>query len=76
MYSDWQGVLYLSSNANYSTSSKHLAIRFFYLKDMIQTGQLKINHVKSGLQLADVFTKACSKIVHQRLVKGIIEFGK
>ena len=76
IYSDSQGALHLSSNANYSTSSKHLAIRFFYLKDMIQTGQLKINHVKSGLQLADVFTKACSKIVHQRLVKGIIEFGK
>ncbi|CAM9284251.1 unnamed protein product, partial [Sphacelaria rigidula] len=61
IYSDSQGALPLSSNANYSSSSKHLAIRFYNLKDMIRAGQLKINHVRSGHQLADILTKFCSR---------------
>ncbi|CAN0099642.1 unnamed protein product [Sphacelaria rigidula] len=76
IYSDSQGVLHLSSNANFSTSSKHLAIRFFNLKDMIRAGQLSMNFVRSSEQLADLLTKKCDKIVHQRLLKAITEFGR
>ena len=73
--SDSQGALHLSSNGNFSTNSKYLAIRFFNLKDMIRAGQLKVNYVKSSGQLADLCTKYCDRIVHQRLVKAITEFG-
>ncbi|CAM9970128.1 unnamed protein product, partial [Sphacelaria rigidula] len=65
IYSDSQGALYLSSNANFSTSSKHLAIQFFNLKYMIRAGQLRINYVRSSEQLADLLTKSCDRIVHQ-----------
>ncbi|CAM9476172.1 unnamed protein product, partial [Sphacelaria rigidula] len=57
IYSNSQGALHLSRNAIYSSSSKHLAIRFFNSKDMIWTGQLKSNHIRSGHQLADILTK-------------------
>ncbi|CAM9364973.1 unnamed protein product, partial [Sphacelaria rigidula] len=57
IYSDSQDALHLSSNANFSTSSKHLAIRFLSLKDMIRAGQLRINYVRSSEQLADLLTK-------------------
>ncbi|CAM9706495.1 unnamed protein product [Sphacelaria rigidula] len=76
IYSDSQGALHLSSNANFSTSSKHLAIWFFDLKDMIRAGQLRINYVRSSEQLADLLTKKCDGIVHQRLLKAITEFGR
>ena len=66
--SDSQGALHLSSNGNFSTSSKHLAIRFFNLKDMIRAGQLKVNYVKSSGQLADLCTKYCDRIVHLSLI--------
>ncbi|CAN0018345.1 unnamed protein product [Sphacelaria rigidula] len=32
IYSDSQGALHLSSNTNFSTSSEHMAIRFFNFK--------------------------------------------
>ncbi|CAM9603224.1 unnamed protein product, partial [Sphacelaria rigidula] len=57
IYSDSQGALHLSSNANFSTSSKHLAIHFFNLKGMIRAGRLRINCVRSPEQLADLLTK-------------------
>ncbi|CAM9748479.1 unnamed protein product, partial [Sphacelaria rigidula] len=73
IYSDSQGALHLSSNANFSTSSKHLAIPFFHLKYVIRAGQLRINYVRSSEQLADLLTESCDKIVHQRLLKAITE---
>ena len=76
IFSDSQGALNLSSNSNYSTSSKHLAIKFYNLKDMIKNDLIIINHVKSQNQLADILTKYCEKIVHVRLVRQVMEFGK
>ncbi|CAM9805130.1 unnamed protein product, partial [Sphacelaria rigidula] len=61
IYSDSQGALHLSSNANFSTSSKHLAIRFFNLKYIIRAGQVRIHYVRSLEQLADRLTKSCDR---------------
>ncbi|CAN0028815.1 unnamed protein product, partial [Sphacelaria rigidula] len=58
--SDSQGALNLS-NSYYSTSSKHLAMKFLNLKDMIRNDQIKINHVKSETQLADILTNIARK---------------
>ncbi|CAN0046118.1 unnamed protein product, partial [Sphacelaria rigidula] len=76
IYSDSQGALHLSSNANFSTSSRHLAIRLFNLKDMIRAGQLRINYARSSEQLADLLTKSCDRCVHQRVLKARTEFGR
>jgi len=43
---------------------------------MIKNDQIIINHVKSQNQLADILTKYCEKIVHVRLVRQVMEFGK
>lgn len=75
-YSNSQGALYLSSKANYSSSRKHVKIRLFNLRDMIRTGQVRINHVLSGHQLSDILTKFCNKIVHQIRLKAVAKFGK
>ncbi|CAM9430022.1 unnamed protein product, partial [Sphacelaria rigidula] len=64
IYSDSQAALHLSSNANFSTSSKYLAIRFFNSKAMLRAGQLRINYVRSSEKLADLLTKSCDRIVH------------
>ncbi|CAN0088792.1 unnamed protein product [Sphacelaria rigidula] len=76
IYSDSQGALRLSSNANFSTSSKHLAMRFFNLKGMVRAGQLRINYVRSSEQLANLLTKSCDKILHQRLLKASTKFRR
>ncbi|CAM9661499.1 unnamed protein product, partial [Sphacelaria rigidula] len=57
IFSDSQGALHLFSNANYRNESKHLAIRFFSLKDLITNGQITINYIRTTAQLADILTK-------------------
>ncbi|CAN0003243.1 unnamed protein product, partial [Sphacelaria rigidula] len=55
--SDSQGALHLSSNANYRNESKHLAIRFYSLKDLVNSGKITINYIRTTEQLADVLTQ-------------------
>ncbi|CAM9995648.1 unnamed protein product, partial [Sphacelaria rigidula] len=64
IFSDSQGALHLSSNAIYSNKSKHLAIRFYSLKDLINNDQLIVNHVRTSRQLVDILTKYCKKATH------------
>ncbi|CAM9899595.1 unnamed protein product [Sphacelaria rigidula] len=73
-FSDSQGALHLSSNANYSNKSKHLAIRFYSLKDLINNDQLIVNHVRTGRQLADILTRYCEKTIHRRLLDAVVDF--
>ena len=74
--SDSQGALHLSSNANYRNESKHLAIRFFSLKDLITNGLIIINYVRTTNQLSDILTKHCERTTHRRLLDAVINFGK
>ncbi|CAM9807440.1 unnamed protein product, partial [Sphacelaria rigidula] len=75
-FSDSQRALHLSSNTNYSSKSKHLAIRFYSLKDFINNDQLIVNHVRTSRQLADILTNHCEKTIQRRLLNAVVDFGK
>lgn len=55
------GAIFLSKNPVISTRSKHIALDFHFLRDQVDSGTLKIGHVSSVDQLADIFTKPLSK---------------
>jgi hypothetical protein len=47
------------ANRGYSNSEKtrHVAIRFFFVTDRIEAGEIKIEHLPTGDMLADILTK-------------------
>jgi hypothetical protein len=47
--------------------SKHIEMRFHYLREQVSKGILTLEHCKSELQLADIFTKATQVEVFKRL---------
>lgn len=51
----------MTKNPVISTQSKHIALDFHFIREQIDSGQLKISHVSSVDQLADVFTKPLGK---------------
>lgn len=55
------GAIFLSKNPVISTRSKHIALDFHFIRDQVDSGTLKIGHVSSVDQLADIFTKPLSK---------------
>lgn len=72
VYCDNLGATYLCSNRVFHSKIKHVAADFHFVHEQVMTRSLRVFHVASGDQLADVLTKPLSKqpfsLVGSRLV--------
>lgn len=57
--------------AGYSRRTKHIDVRYHFVKDKVATKEIAINHVVSSDQLADVFTKPLAKAAFQNARKNL-----
>ena len=62
MNCDNQGAIALVHNPVKHSRSKHIDIRYHFIREHIQRNKLSLTYVKSDDNLADIFTKPCSKI--------------
>ena len=61
IYCDNLSATYLSANPVFHSKMKHLAIAFYFIREQVQKGTLRVTHVPSGDQLADFLTKPLSR---------------
>jgi hypothetical protein len=47
----------LSENPMFHERSKHIEIKYYYIGDMVQRGELRLHFMTTEDQVADVFTK-------------------
>ncbi|GKB15854.1 putative ribonuclease H-like domain-containing protein [Tanacetum coccineum] len=66
MYCDNKSAIALSCNNVQHSRSKHIDIRFHFIKEHVENGVIELYFVNTEYQLADIFTKA--------LARGRIEF--
>ncbi|GJV82826.1 ribonuclease H-like domain-containing protein [Tanacetum coccineum] len=57
VYCDNVSAVYLSSNLVQHQRTKHIEIDIHFVQDLVATGQVRILHVPSRFQYADIFTK-------------------
>ncbi|CAN1749024.1 Retrovirus-related Pol polyprotein from transposon TNT 1-94 [Linum perenne] len=55
------GAIFLSKNPVISTRSKHVALDFHFIRELVESGELRICHVSTLDQIADIFTKPMTK---------------
>jgi hypothetical protein len=61
VYQDNTGAISLAKNGRASSKrSRHISIRFFFVKDRIQSGELFVTHCESRVMTADILTKGIS----------------
>lgn len=53
---------YASANPVFHTRMKHLALDFHFVREKVQSGLLKVHHVPSHDQLADILTKPLPRL--------------
>lgn len=75
LFGDDTGALHVFGNSTYSARTKHIALRFFFLKELIRDGKLTLHHIPTQNQAADIATKYLSRSTIKRLVGLIKEFS-
>ncbi|GKA53516.1 ribonuclease H-like domain-containing protein [Tanacetum coccineum] len=57
VYCDNVSAVYLSSNHVQNQRTKHIEIDIHFVRDLVTTGHIRVLHVPSRYQYADIFTK-------------------
>ena len=59
---DNQSCIKMIENPVFHDKSKHIEIQYFYIRDMVQKGAIKLQYVSTDEQVADVLTKPLSQV--------------
>nr|GEU53491.1 retrovirus-related Pol polyprotein from transposon TNT 1-94 [Tanacetum cinerariifolium] len=72
MYSDSKSAIAISCNPVQHSKTKHINIRYHFIKEHVEKGTVKIYFVGKKYHLADLFTKALPKECFEYLVHCIV----
>ncbi|CAI7773768.1 unnamed protein product [Closterium sp. NIES-53] len=71
LYVDNKAAIALCQDHRLEHRTKHIALRYFLARDLQQRGQLRVAHVPTRANTADVFTKALPAGDHQRFCTAL-----
>ena len=60
---DNQDGIQLSENAMFHDRSKHIDIRYHFIQDMVQQGEIRLHHIGTDEQVVDILTKPLGKVM-------------
>ena len=58
---DNQSGIWLSENPVFHDRSKHIDIKYHFIWDMVQRGAIRLNHIGTDEQVADILTKSLGR---------------
>ena len=58
IYEDNASAIYLASNSNIPVKSRHILLRYHFIKFAIESGAIEVHYIPSNKQRADCLTKA------------------
>lgn len=61
IYCDNVGATYLCANPIFHSRMKHVALNYHFIRQLVQSGFLRVSHVSSKDQLADTLTKPVTR---------------
>ncbi|GJW80036.1 hypothetical protein Tco_0144011 [Tanacetum coccineum] len=71
MYYDNKSAIALSCNNVQHSRSKHIDIRFHFIKEHVENGVIELYFVNTEYQLADIFTKALAREIIEFLINKL-----
>lgn len=71
IYEDNTSCKSIAQNYSCHKRSKHFDIKYHFCKHEVEKKTIKIEHVSSKLQLADILTKSLSSIKFKKLRNGL-----
>lgn len=71
IYCDNQSTISLIKNPVFHQRTKHIEVRFFYVRDQQADGKVNVRYVSTEEQLADIFTKPLAAPRYQMLRENL-----
>jgi hypothetical protein len=71
IYGDNQAAISIARNQQYHTATKHVAIKWHWIREVIESSEVKVEHVPTGDMTADIFTKGLERIKHVHHVERL-----
>ncbi|GKA50131.1 hypothetical protein Tco_0743204 [Tanacetum coccineum] len=71
LYCDSQSAIALSCNTVQHSRTKHIAVKYHFIKEQVKKEIVELYFVKTAYQLADIFTKALAQECFEFLVKRL-----
>jgi hypothetical protein len=69
LHSDNQSALSITANPIQYQRSKHIDIRYHFIRHSVQNDKVNVDYIPTDMQVADVLTKALSSVKHHNAVK-------
>ena len=67
------GAIFMTENASATARTKHVDIRYHYVREFIMDGFIKIIFVKSDQNKSDIFTKNVSNEIYEKHTDSFIK---
>jgi hypothetical protein len=64
IHCDNQSCIKLFENPVFHDRSKHIEIRYHFIRDLVQRGAVQLQYVSTDDQVADILTKALPRVKH------------
>ena len=61
MYCDNTSAINISKNPVMHSKTKHIAIKYHFLRELVQDKEVRLKYVNTKEQIVDIFTKALPK---------------
>ena len=73
LYVDNQSAIQLSKNDMHHDRSKHIELRYHFIREEIKFNNIHVTYIDTANQLADILTKGLSKIIFNKLRERIMD---
>ncbi|CAI5474127.1 unnamed protein product [Closterium sp. Yama58-4] len=69
LWCDNDSTIHLTKEAVFHGRSKHIELRYYFVRDLVQDGHITVRKIDSSANLADLFTKALHRSNHSALLR-------
>jgi len=73
IYNDNQAAIAMSKQSFSSSSTRHMKIKFHYIRQLVKDGSVKVNFLPTTSMVADMMTKALDRVLFERFRKMLLD---
>ncbi len=71
IYEDNQSTIMFANNPIQSERTKHIEVKYHYIRERVAEGKIKVKYVPTADQVADIFTKSLCRVQHEKLTRSL-----